>query len=448
VVSREAWSARLFGLPWRLIVKVLILAFGTRGDVQPFVALARELRALGHEAVLAAPQRFAGLAAEHGFELAPVDDGPLRTLDTVGEAGNTMDGGIRATIALARSMPAAFAKVFDDATAIATTGPGADADVVVHNGQIIAAPHLAELLGVPAVLALTVPIYVPTREFVWPGQPLPDWLPPVLKKASFRGMKAPAVMFARVVDRWREQALGLPRRRGRHDPLRTPQGRPTPVLNAVSRHVVPPPVDWPASVTTTGYWFLPASGGLTDELAAFLAAGSPPVLIGFGSMSGTVPAAVAEEVLTAVDAVGVRAILATGWGGLRPDRLPDGVLAIEQAPHDLLLPHVSAVVHHGGAGTTGAAAAAGRPQVICPFVADQPFWGRRMHALGVAAPPIPQRKLTADRLAAALEHVLTDTAVGAAAAELGHQIHDEDGAGAGAAATQLESVVLGGAQCG
>jgi sterol 3beta-glucosyltransferase len=422
----------------------MIMAYGTRGDVQPFVARARVLRGRGHEPVLAAPRRFAGLAAEHGLPLAPVDDGPLRSMDAAGGVGDAMTGGVRAKVALARSMPAAFVRIFDDATAIATTGPGAGADVVGHNGQIIAAPHLAELLGVPAVLALTVPVYVPTSEFPWPGVSLPAGLPGVLNRVSFRGMKAPEVMFARVVDRWREQVLGLPRRRGSHDPLRTPHGGPTPVLNAVSRHVVRPPADWPPSVTTTGYWFLPAARGLPDEIAAFLAAGEPPVLVGFGSMAGPYPAATAADVLAAVARVGVRAILATGWGGLRPDRLPEGVVAVEQVPHDLLLPHVAAVVHHGGAGTTGAAAAAGRPQVICPFVADQPFWGRRMRDLGVAPPPVPQRRLDADRLAAALDLALTDTAMSAAAAELGHRIRQEDGVGA--AARRLESLVLSGAR--
>jgi sterol 3beta-glucosyltransferase len=160
-------------------------------------------------------------------------------------------------------------------------------------------------------------------------------------------------------------------------------------------------------------------------------------------MAGPQPGATAADVLAAVAELGVRAILATGWGGLRPDRLPEGVVAVEQVPHDLLLPHVAAVVHHGGAGTTGAAAAAGRPQVVCPFVADQPFWGRRMHDLGVAPPPLPQQRLDADQLAAALDLALTDTAISARAAELGHRIRQEDGIAA--AAAQLELLVADGA---
>lgn len=418
-------------------MKVLILAFGTRGDVQPFIALARELRARGHHPVLAAPRRFATLAAEHQLTLAPVDDGPLRLMDTTGGVGDTVNRGLRAKVALARAMPDLFRNVLDDATAIATTGPGADSDVIVHNGQIIAAPHLAEKLGVPAVLALTVPLYLPTREFPWPGQALPTWLPGPINRATFLGMRAPQLMFARVVDRWRE-TLSLPPRRGRHDPMRDPAGRPVTVLNAVSRHVVPPPADWPPAVATTGYWFLPAaeSSELPEHLATFLAAGPPPVLIGFGSMAGPDPAATTRAVLGAVVRSGVRAILATGWGGLTPERLPAEVLAVDQVPHDLLLPHVAAVVHHGGAGTTGAAAAAGHPQIICPFVADQPFWGRRMHDLGVAPLPIPQQRLTAETLTQAIHLTQTDATMQHRARTLGSHVRHEHGTSA--AATHLE----------
>ena len=311
----------------------------------------------------------------------------------------------------------------------------------MHNGQIIAAPHIAEKLGVPAVLALTVPMYVPTREFPWPGQALPSGLPGPLNRATFLGMKGPAAMFQRTVDRWREQSLGLPRRRGRHDPMRRPDGGRTTVLNAVSRHVVAPPADWPSTVATTGYWFLPApASALPRGLAAFLEAGAPPVFIGFGSMAGPNPAATTKTVLAAVAKAGVRAILATGWGGLSTADLPDDVIVVDHVPHDLVLPHVAAVVHHGGAGTTAAAAAAGRGQVICPFVADQPFWGRRMHALGVAPPPIGQHRLTTERLAAAITCAVSDPEIRGNAEVLGTRIRAEHGVAA--AATHLETLVL------
>jgi UDP:flavonoid glycosyltransferase YjiC (YdhE family) len=313
-------------------VKVLILTFGTRG-------VAHQLRARGHEPVLAAPQRFAGLAGEHGLSLAPVHDGPLRLVDRADAVGQTMTGGVRAKLAPARAMPAMFLRVFDDATAIATAGPGAGADVIVHNGQIIAAPHLAEKLAIPSVLA-----------------------------------------------------------------------------------------DWPPTVVTTGYWFLPAAGQeLPVELAAFLDAGEPPVFIGFGSMAGPDTAVTTEIVLAAVRKTGVRAVLGTGRSGLSTTE-HERVAVVDQVPHDLLFQRVAAVVHHGGAGTTAAAAAAGLPQVICPFVADQPFWGRRMHRLGVGPPPIPQPRLTPDRLADAILTAFTDATIRSRAASLGALIRSERGA--------------------
>lgn len=431
-------------------MNVLILAFGTRGDVQPFVALARELRGRDHHVLLAAPARFAGLAAAHEIPFATVDDGPLALMNGTGGVGDTVNRGVRGKIAMARAMPAAFGQIIDDAATIAT-GPGADAEVIVHNGQIIAAPHLAEKLDIPAVLALTVPLYVPTREFAWPGQHLPARLPGVLNRASYLGMRAPQLMFGKVVDTWRRDRLDLPARPGRHDPLHDHTGNPVPVLNAVSRHVIPPPADWPDDVTTTGYWFLPAtndagsSDGLPAQVAGFLAAGPAPVLVGFGSMAGPDPATTTAAVLEAVQRAGVRAILASGWGGLTgpaADRAgSEQVLLVEEVPHDLLLPHVAAVVHHGGAGTAAAAAAAGRPQVIAPFVADQPFWATRMHILGVAPAPLPQRRLTSTALAQAITAATTDPALAARAAELGTRIRAEHGTSA--AADQLESLLHG-----
>ncbi|MBW0089259.1 hypothetical protein I4I73_07870 [Pseudonocardia sp. KRD-184] len=143
---------------------------------------------------------------------------------------------MRAKLALARAMPASFGRVLEDCASIAH-GPGSDADVVVHSGRAIGAPHVAELLGVPCVLALTVPPYVPTREFPWPGAPPPPGFPagrtgPVTSGCAGRRWCSP------VVDDWRGRDLGLPGRRGRHDPLGRPEGGPVAVLNAVTRLLV------------------------------------------------------------------------------------------------------------------------------------------------------------------------------------------------------------------
>ncbi|EHR60258.1 glycosyltransferase [Saccharomonospora cyanea] len=427
-------------------MKVLILTLGTRGDVQPFVALARQLHQQGHEAVIAAPHRFAAFVRDHGVTFAGVDDGPLRVLDEGSPVADVANGGVRAKLALARALPTMFTQLLRDCWVVASEGAGRGADLVVHNGQIVAGPHLAEKLGIPAVLALPLPMYVPTGAFPWPGQDLPHTLPAVVNRLSYAGMRGTTLMFGHRIDRWREE-LGLPRRRGRHDPLRTVDGAPAPVLHAVSPHVLPRPADWPATAVMTGYWFLedtattPEAQSLPADLDAFLAAGEPPVFVGFGSMSGADPAATTVTVVEAARRVGTRVVLATGWGGLGAVPPSDDVLVVGDVPYHRLLPRVSVVVHHGGAGTTGAAVAAGRPQLVCPYVADQPFRGRRMRALGVAPEPISQRKLGPENLAGALSQALGDRAMATAAAELGRRVRAENGVAA--AVRELEKVVGG-----
>lgn len=421
-------------------MKVLMLTLGTRGDVQPYVALALALEKAGHEAILAAPEMFGALVTGHGVGFAALDDGPMRLVGTSG-AREAMEGGVRARAALARRLPKMFGAFFEDAWAVASGGAGAGADLLVHNGQALAGQHVAEKLGVPAVLALPIPMYVPTRAFPWPGQSLPAGLPGAANRATFLGMKAASLAFGRAVDAWRERTLGLPRRRGRHDPLLRPDGGPAPVLHAFSPRVVPPPPDWPPTVTTTGYWFLPpertiADGHvadaamLPDGLVDFLEAEDPPVFVGFGSMSGSDPKTAAAVVAEAVRRAGARVVLATGWGGLDAGGLPDEVFVVEEVPYERLFPRVAAVVHHGGAGTTGTASASGRPQVVCPFVADQPFWARRMQALGVAPAPVPQRGLTAEKLADALRRAVGDPEMAGRAQELGRLVRAERGTAA------------------
>jgi sterol 3beta-glucosyltransferase len=144
-------------------------------------------------------------------------------------------------------------------------------------------------------------------------------------------------------------------------------------------------------------------------------------------MAGRDPARLTAIVVEALRRANVRGILATGWGGLSPADLPDSIFKLDHAPHDWLFPRVAAVVHHGGAGTTAAGLRAGRPTLVCPFIADQPFWGRRVHALGVGARPIPQKRLTPDNLAAAIHEISTNQTIRDNAAALGERIRSEDG---------------------
>jgi sterol 3beta-glucosyltransferase len=208
---------------------------------------------------------------------------------------------------------------------------------------------------------------------------------------------------------------------------RTPDNLP--ILYGFSRHVLPLTAP---NRHVTGYWTLPAGPGWTPPpaLEAFLARGGPVVSIGFGSMASATPETVTALVLGAVRRAGVRAVLLSGWGGLAALPPSDDLFCAEALPHDWLFPRVQAIVHHGGAGTTGAALQAGVPAIVVPFTADQPFWGMRVAALGVGPAPIPRKRLTEQALADALRRTVDDHAMAARAASLGSLIRAEDGVAA------------------
>jgi hypothetical protein len=288
-------------------------------------------------------------------------------------------------------------------------------------GGMVVALSAAEKIGRPFVPAHLQPLGAPTDRY--PGVLFPDtprWLGGWLVRASHRLSELGVWMpFERAMKATRRDVLGL------SGEPRAADGQP--VLYGFSRHVVDVPSDPQTVRHVTGYWTLDAAGfDPSPELSAFVARGGPIVSIGFGSMASEDPEATATLVLEAVRRANVRAVLLSGWGGLRA-RASDDVLVAEALPHEWLFRHVSAVVHHGGAGTTGAALRASVPAVVVPFTMDQPFWASRVTALGVGPAPIPRRALDADRLARALTIAVTDDAMRDRARALGDLLRKEDG---------------------
>src|SRR5579883_2428946 len=239
-----------------------------------------------------------------------------------------------------------------------------------------------------------------------------------------------------VVNRARRDALDLP-----PYPLLGPIRQTTggQRLYGYSRHVVPRPPDWGERHHITGYWFLDEPDYQpAPDLEAFLAAGPPPVYIGFGSNHEPDPAAMTRLVLRAVELAGVRVLLSTGWGAMEEVVGNPHVLSIGSVPHNWLFRQTAGVVHHGGAGTTGSAIRAGVPSVAVTYFSDQPFWGRRILALGVGPHPIPRQRLTAARLAEALRALVGDPAMRERAARLGALLRAEDGVGQAVAVFQRQ----------
>jgi sterol 3beta-glucosyltransferase len=415
-------------------MRALLLTVGSQGDVQPYVALAGRLRAAGHDVVLAAPAVYQGLANSQGLTgHQGLTGDPFVPLDLdMTTVGRAVDGkhGLRHMLAFTKAMGRHAPSILPQLTKLAREG----ADVVVHHPVLPLGQHLAELLRVPAVVASPLPALVPTREFLspaWPATKLP--LPKALNRPSYRAARyVTGAWCRRDVDRWRAADLGLDnsKKNGRHDPLGNDNGNVT-VLHSFSEHVVPKPADWPATAHITGYWSMPETDWTPPRrLAEFLDAGQPPVYIGFGSMPVADPARLADAIVTATRETATRAVLFSLDPQLRRHLGQQRtVTVIRQAPHDWLFPRMSAVVHHGGAGTTGAAVRAGRPQVIWPFGIDQHFWAGRMEDLGVAVPAKPVRALSGTTLAAAIDRATTDAMMNDLAAGLANRIRTEDGTG-------------------
>lgn len=198
--------------------------------------------------------------------------------------------------------------------------------------------------------------------------------------------------------------------------------------------MIPKPKDWAQHISISGFYFLPLASSYIPEpeLSAFLAAGPPPVYIGFGSIVVDDPNGMTKLIFDTVKQSGVRALVSKGWGGFGGDSLdvPEGVFMLGNVPHDWLFKHVCAVVHHGGAGTTAAGIALGRPTVIVPFFGDQPFWGAMVARAGAGPLPIPFKQLTAEKLAAAIGEALKPEVL-EKAKEMGESIGKEKGSETG-----------------
>ena len=411
-------------------MNILIITFGSRGDVQPFVALGQGLKAIGHTVTICTSSSFQSFITDHGLNYGYASNALMDLMDSVEgreamETSRDVLGVVRTTIKLMNEAKSINQQLLIDSWA---TAQAADPDIVIFHPKALGGVSIAEKLNIPAVMVLPCPMIVPTAEWPTIGFPhlnLGGWYNTFTYKLVQMGYQ----MYGAQVDKFRQAQLGLSKFPKSSGLLRLANGQPIPVLHCYSAHVTPRPRDWPAHIHVTGYWFLDQAEKWEPsvELKAFLDAGEAPVYIGFGSMAGRQPGRLANIVVEALKKANLRGIIATGGGGLDVDQLPDTLLKIKAEPHEHLFPHVSAVIHHGGAGTTAAGLRAGKPTIVCPFIGDQSFWGERVYELGVGPKPISQKKLSADSLADALLTATSNVTMREKAQALGAQIRHEKG---------------------
>jgi sterol 3beta-glucosyltransferase len=402
-------------------MKITILTYGSRGDVQPFLALALGLQEAGHTLKQAAPHRFADFVEEHGVSFVPLAGDPEIISQRLNAAGVNPIGMVHAISDYVFSI--------GDQVIHQTFAACEDADLIVHSFLFTTGGHsLARKLKIPDVSVQTFPVFAPTRAIA--PVPMPD-LPPGLLSYFFHWLITQIF--------WHGGNFGYGRLRKRlpgisdldlHWPFDPDDTRlMTPLLLACSPTVIPHPHDWDSPhIHIPGYFFLDTIETYQPppSLRDFLADGPPPVCITFGSTVHNKPERVYRIVLNALSQTKNRGIILSGWSHLQTISTSDNVLVLDAAPHDWLLPKCKAVIHHGGAGTTAAGLRSGIPNLVISSAADQPFWGLRVHTVGAGPRPIPVRKLTTEKLIVALTEA-DGNILRSSAQAVGRKIRSEDG---------------------
>ena len=386
--------------------RVTCLTIGSRGDVQPYIALALGLKAEGHKPRIATHREFEPWIRKHGIDFAPVEGDPAELMRICVENGMF-------TYSFLKEASVKFRGWIDELLSSAWKACQ-DTDILIESPSAMAGIHIAEALGIPYFRAFSMPW---TRTRAYPHAfAVPE------RKMGGAYNYITYVMFDNVfwtaiagqVNRWRKKELGL-----RSTNLDKLHPNKVPFLYNFSPSVVVPPLDYSDWIRVTGYWFLDEGTDYTPppELAAFIKKARQDkkklVYIGFGSIVVSDPAALTRTVVDSVLKADVRCILSKGWsdrlgssttttttatnttlGGPAPAvaipdstkpeiPLPPEIHQIKSAPHDWLFKQIDAAAHHGGAGTTGASLRAGLPTIIKPFFGDQFFFGSRVEDLGV-----------------------------------------------------------------
>jgi sterol 3beta-glucosyltransferase len=402
-------------------MRITMAALGTRGDVQPMIALGKGLQAAGHTIRVIAGENFANWVQSYGFEfIGTVDMEALMTSEN-GVAWSQGSDNPRQQLRHMKNL----LNEYGEGMVQSVYRSCQDADLLMSgfvSDSLVQA--MSEKYGIPQISAMLQP-YRPTRSGA-------ASMVPIIK----RGSSILNLWFGYFIERqlWsvssditnhlRTDLLGLPA----HNASSYARAlHRIPAIQGFSRYVVPPAADWDDHMYTTGYWFLDEDWQPSADLLRFLENGPAPVYLGFGSMSTRKPEETLHMAVEALQRSGQRGVFARGWSGIEASHLPDTVFMLDKAPHSWLFPRMAGVVHHGGAGTTAAGLHAVVPAFIVPHMSDQPYWARRVYELGVGVKPVERPKLTTDKLAEGIRALTTDARMKQAAAQLGEKIRQEDG---------------------
>ena len=401
-------------------MKIAIFTYGSRGDFEPFLALAIGLQKAAHTVILAAPYRFSDFAAQYQVPFVPLAGDPEEVSKMINDAGGNVFGVVKSIRDFVFSVTAEVSR--------ASFAAAEGADLLVHSFLFTIGMHSwAREHDIPDISIQAFPVFAPTRAFpnvafaqVPPGplSYLTHWLADQIMWFGGNSGYKPA--------QDSHPDISYPSRL--YWPFSDSRERQrTPLLFAYSPSVLPRPVEWGVDVHVPGYFFLEDDFYQPPEaLTRFMEVGSPPICVTFGSMINRDAKKIHKIVTESMTYSHNRAIFLTGWGEWKIEEPRENILYMQSVPFAWLLPRCKAVIHHGGAGTTAAGLRAGIPNIVIPHTADQPFWGGRVHALGAGPVPIPIKKLSNSRLMQVLNEIEKPGLI-KAAQSIGQLIRSEQG---------------------
>ena len=400
-------------------MKIAILTYGSQGDVEPFVALGHRFCSAGHQVRLAGPEAYHSHFDLKEIEYVPLPGDPGQLVqDLVDQAGMNRIGMF---LSMSKFVIPLAVQVFESSRAACR-----DADLILHSFLLTSTGMaLGRELGIPTFSAQLFPVFSATSAF--PAPTFPD-LP---LGGGYRKLTHQLVT---QTFKWGSRFLyGRVRKNNPQLPELTAWipgdhgNGTTPILYGFSSHVVPRPVEWGKDVHLTGYWIIDNESQQepTRAVRDFIQGGAPPITIAFGSTRSKKLEQITHKILAAVTQLDQRVILVgqqSAPGFTSPEILP-----VDYVPYSWLFKRSAAIIHHGGAGTTARGLMAGVPNIILPFTSDQPFWGRRVSALGAGPKPLPPRNLTIANLTRAIDQALNDQEMRQNADRIGKQLRKEEG---------------------
>jgi UDP:flavonoid glycosyltransferase YjiC (YdhE family) len=418
---------------------IRLLSVGSRGDLQPYLAILLELQRRGHSVQLIGSINFEAIATEHAVPFVPLP-GDYRQLLRSKQGLKMMRG--RPVQLVSKQLLEAMLTTADAAMA--------GTDLLLLTPLALWGYHLAEAEGCPLMVLSPIPI-IATGNFAFLQFPGPaDPAPPSRIGQRLRGRLNRLSYHSVSLLKWRQDSgvIQTWRRNRGLAPLpwggaRSRRDAPAQLANPAVLHLFSPrvlarPADWQESASVAGYCFLesrPGAGEIlassyqpVDELREFLDSGDRPFYAGFGSMIARDPAALGSLLVEAARIAGQRLILSPGWGRIVPrTALPASVYVLEECPHSWLFPQLRGAIHHGGAGTTATTLRHGLPSTVVAFFADQPAWGRTLERLGVSPATHRLSSVSAETLAISMGAIADNPSFRQRARELQQMLAGEDG---------------------